>query len=77
MVKIGIDQSPINSVLYEHICLENIKNCTNMLVNTIINGSIRTSLKYPWPPLLKGLMTKFQFLLEHNKVQIIQVNGSL
>ena len=60
MVIIGVDQSLINSALYEHKCLENTRNYKRWPENVMINSSTRQLLKPPWYPLLRDFMTKVQ-----------------
>ena len=65
MVIIVVDQSLINSALYEHIFLEDIKNYKIRPVNVMINISTRQLLNPPWYPILRDLLTTFQCNLAH------------
>ena len=64
MVTIGIDKPLSNSVIYEHRCQEIEINFTHLLVNGMINRSIKLLLKRKWSPLLRDLMTTVQCHLE-------------
>ena len=63
MADIGVDPSLSNNSLYEHICMENIKFFTNLLINVMANISIKLFLKQQWSPPLNNSPTKAHFHL--------------
>ena len=65
MVAIGVDQLLSDSALYKHRCLEILKNYANLLVNAMINNSIKLFLKQQWYKLLRYLTTTVQRHLSH------------
>ena len=60
MVTIVVDQKLSNSDMYKPRCLETIKNHNNLMVNVMINSSIKLLLKQLWYPLLRGSCTTAQ-----------------
>ena len=50
---IGIDPSLSNNAIYEHKCLENIKNYTNKLVSVTTSNNSKIFLRLLWFLLLK------------------------
>ena len=50
---IDIDQSLSNNAIYEHKCLENIKNYTNTLVSVTTSNNSKIFLRLIWFLLLK------------------------
>ena len=50
---IGIDQSLSNNAIYEHKCLENIKNYTKNLVSVMTRNNLKIFLRLIWFLLLK------------------------
>ena len=63
MVTIGVDQYLSNSAMHQHKCLENIKNVYKSTGNVMTNNSKSPLLKQQWSPLLKDLITTFQYHL--------------
>ena len=59
---IGIDQSFSKNDLYEHKCLENIKNYTNKLVSVTTSNNSNILLRLIWFLLLKDSPTTVLYI---------------
>ena len=59
---IGIDPSLSNNAIYEHKCLENIKNYTNKLVSVTTRKNSKIFLRLIWFLLLKDSPTTVLYL---------------
>ena len=62
---IGIDQSLSNNAIYEHKCLENIKNYTNKLVSVTTSKKSKIFLRLLWFLFLKDSPTTVLYLPWH------------
>ena len=58
----GIDQFLNNNAIYEHKCLENIKNYTNKLVSVTTSNNPKIFLGLLWFLLLKYSLTTVLYL---------------
>ena len=66
---IGIDQYLSNNFIYEHKCLENIKNYTNKLVSVTNRNNSRIFLSLLWFLPLKDSPTTVLYLPGHQKTK--------